>query len=171
MHAILATMGTDGDVFPQVGLGAQLRARGHQVTLAAPEPYRDLAANLGLGFRPLVTAAEAGRMLADPDLWHPLRSGRMMARWGAGLLPRQYELLAELAAGPGSVLVANPGVLAARLVQEKRVCPMATLLLQPGLLPSTSAPPEMPAGLTLPRGLPRPVGGLYWAAVDAAGYL
>src|SRR6516164_2405531 len=168
MHAILATMGTDGDVFPYVGLGAQLLSRGHQVTLAAPEPYRDLAADLGLGFRPLVTAEEAGRMLADPDLWHPLRSGPMMARWGSALLPRQYELLAVLAAGPGSVLVANPGALAARLVQEKRAVPMATLLLQPGLLPSTSAPPEMPGGLTLPRGVPRPVGRLYWAAVDAA---
>jgi UDP:flavonoid glycosyltransferase YjiC (YdhE family) len=171
MHAILATMGTDGDVFPYVGLGAKLRARGHQVTLAAPEPYRGLAADLGLALEPLVTAEEARRMLADPDLWHPLRSGPMMARWGAGMLPRQYELLAGLAARPGSVLVANPGVLAARVVQDKRTCPMATLLLQPGLFPSTSAPPEMPAGLTLPRGMPRPIGRLYWAAVDAAGWL
>jgi UDP:flavonoid glycosyltransferase YjiC (YdhE family) len=171
MHAILATMGTDGDVFPFVGLGGQLRARGHQVTLAAPEPYRDLASSLGLEFRPLVTAEEAGRMLADPDLWHPLRSGPMMARWGAGLLPRQYDLLVALAAEPESVLVANPGVLAARLVQEKRICPMATLLLQPGMLPSTLAPPDMPAGLTLPRGAPRPVGWLYWAAIDTFGYL
>ncbi len=171
MHAILATMGTDGDVFPHIGLGIQLRARGHRVTLAAPEPYRDLAADLGIGFRPLATAEETRRMLADPDLWHPLRSGPMMARWGAGLLPRQYELLAALAAEPESVLVANPGVLAARLVQEKRICPMASLLLQPGLLPSTSAPPEMPAGLTLPRGTPRPVGQLYWAAIDTFAYL
>jgi UDP:flavonoid glycosyltransferase YjiC (YdhE family) len=171
MHASLATMGTDGDVFPYIGLAVLLRSRGHQVTLAAPEPYRDLVADLGLDFRPLVTTEEAGRMLADPDLWHPLRSGPMMAKWGAGLLPRQYELLAGLAAGPGNVLVANPGVLAARLVQEKRLCPLATLLLQPGLLPSTAAPPEMPAGLTLPRGLPRSVGRLYWVAVDAAGYL
>jgi UDP:flavonoid glycosyltransferase YjiC (YdhE family) len=66
MHAILATMGTDGDVFPYVGLGDQLRAHDHQVTLAAPEPYRDLATDLGLGFRPLLTAEEASRMLADP---------------------------------------------------------------------------------------------------------
>src|SRR5438477_12929496 len=94
MHVILATVGTDGDGFPHVGLGAALRARGHRVTLAAPEPYRARAVALGLGFRPLVTAAEAGRMVADPDLWHPLRSGPMMARWGGPMIPRQYELLA-----------------------------------------------------------------------------
>jgi rhamnosyltransferase subunit B len=171
MHAILATLGTDGDVFPHFGLGVKLRARGHQVTMAAPEPYRELAADLGLGFCPIVTAEEVDRMLHDPDLWHPLRSGRMMARWGTGFLRRQYDLLAELARAPGSVLVANPGVLAARLVQEMRICPMASLLLQPGLLPSLSSPPEMPGGLTLPRWAPRPVGGLYWTAVDAAAFL
>jgi UDP:flavonoid glycosyltransferase YjiC (YdhE family) len=95
----------------------------------------------------------------------------MMARWGARLIPRQYDLLTELVSGPECVLVANPGVLAARIVQEKLKCPMATLLLQPGLIPSTSAPPQMPGGLTLPARMPRWVGGLYWAAVDAAGYL
>ncbi len=171
MHVILATLGTDGDVFPFVGLGAKLRARRHQVTLTAPEPYRDLATRLGLAFQPLVTAEEIARVLADPDFWHPLKSGRMMARWGSAHIPRQFELLAELASGPDCVLVTNPGVLAARLVQDKLGCPTATMLLQPGLLPSTSAPPEMPAGLTLPRRMPSPIGWLYWAALDAAGYL
>jgi UDP:flavonoid glycosyltransferase YjiC (YdhE family) len=171
MHTILATLGTDGDVFPHVGLGARLRARGHEVTLAAPEPYRALADSLGLGFCPLVSGEEFGEMIADPDLFHPLRSGRMMARWGSRFLRRHYDLLADLTAGPSRVLVANPGVLAGRLVQEKAGLPMASLLLQPGLIPSIDAPPEMPGGLTLPRGLPRPLGELYWAGVDTAGYL
>jgi UDP:flavonoid glycosyltransferase YjiC (YdhE family) len=171
MHAILATLGTDGDVVPHLGLGEKLRARGHRVTLAAPEPYQPLAARLGLDFRPLASAAEAARMLADPDLWHPLRSGLMMARWGGPMIPRQYDLLADLARDPTSVLVVNPGVLAARLVRDTLGRPTATLLLQPGLLPSTTAPPAMPAGLTLPPGLPRRLGAAYWAAVDAAGYL
>jgi UDP:flavonoid glycosyltransferase YjiC (YdhE family) len=171
MHALLATVGTDGDVFPHLGLGRALRARGHHVTLAAPETYRTRAAALGLAFCPLVTADEIGQMLANPDLWHPLKSGRMMARWGGPMVPRQYEMLAEHARAPGTVLVANPGVLAARLVQEKLRVPTASLLLQPGLVPSSTAPPEMPGGLTLPSWSPGWLRALYWCAVDTAGYL
>jgi rhamnosyltransferase subunit B len=171
MHVILATVGTDGDVFPHLGLGATLQARGHRVTLAAPETYRARAHALGLEFCSLVTVAEVGRMLADPDLWHPFRSGMMMARWGGPMIPRQYETLARLAGQPDSVVVANPGVLAARLVQEKMGVPTASLVLQPGLLPSNTAPPKMPGGLTIPTWLPHQLRRLYWLAVDAAGYV
>ncbi|MBP3955272.1 glycosyltransferase family 1 protein [Gemmata sp. G18] len=170
MHVILATVGTDGDVFPHLGLGSVLRERGHRVTLAAPETYRARAEALGLAFASLVTTAEVGRMLAHPDLFHPLRSGRMMARWGAPMIPRQYELLADLAREPGTVLVTNPGLLAGRLVQEKVRCPTASLLLQPGLVPSSTAPPKMTGGLTIPSWFPRPLRELYWLALDVAGY-
>jgi rhamnosyltransferase subunit B len=94
----------------------------------------------------------------------------MMTRWGGPLIPRQYETLAELVQQSDSVLVANPGVLAARLVQEKLGVPMASLLLQPGLLPSCTAPPEMPGGLSIPPWLPHPLRRLYWLAIDAAAY-
>jgi UDP:flavonoid glycosyltransferase YjiC (YdhE family) len=171
MHVVLATVGTDGDVFPHVGLGCALRGHGHRVTLAAPETYRDRALALGLEFCSLVTAAEMVSALADPDMWHPLRSGLMMARWGAPMMPRQYQALAELAGEPGTVIVANPGLLPARLVQEKLKVPLASLLLQPGLIPSCTAPPEMPGGLTIPPWLPHPLRRAYWLGVDAAGYL
>jgi len=171
MHIVLATVSTDGDEFPHVRLGAVLRVRGHRITVAAPEPYRARATALGLEFCPLATAAEVARMLADPDLWHPLRSGRMMARWGGPLVRRQYGALADLACEPATLVVANSGVLAARLVQERLGVPTASLLLQPGLLPSSTLPPEMPGELTILPWLPRPLRHLYWRAVDAAGYL
>jgi rhamnosyltransferase subunit B len=170
MHVILATLGTDGDVFPHIGLGAALHARGHRVTLAAPETYRARAHDLGIEFCSLVTVVEQDGMLADPDLWHPFRSGLMMARWGGPMIARQYEALAALSRQPDSVLVANPGVLAARMVQEKLGVPTASLLLQPGILPSSTAPPEMPGGVTIPGWLPHPLRRLYWLAVDAAAY-
>ena len=65
MHVILATVGTDGDVFPHVGLGAALRTRGHRVTLAAPVTYRVRADSIDLEFCPLLPAAEVSRMLAN----------------------------------------------------------------------------------------------------------
>jgi UDP:flavonoid glycosyltransferase YjiC (YdhE family) len=171
MHVVLATVGTDGDVFPYLGLGAALRERGHRVTLAAPETYRDRAAAFGFDFCSLVSAEMVSQMLGNPDLWHPFKSGRMMANWGTAMLPQHYQLIAECCNAPDTVVVANPGMLAARLVQEKLRVPTATLLLQPGLLPSCSAPPEMPGGLTLPSWSPRWLGELYWQAVDAAGYV
>jgi UDP:flavonoid glycosyltransferase YjiC (YdhE family) len=68
MHAILATLGTDGDVFPHVGLGVKLRSRGHQVTLAAPETYRALADSLGLGFRPLARSEPSRQRNASKQI-------------------------------------------------------------------------------------------------------
>ena len=75
MHVILATAGTDGDVFPYIGLGATLHARGHRVTLAAPETYRARAHALGIEFCALVTVAEIDQLLADPDLGIPSGAG------------------------------------------------------------------------------------------------
>ncbi len=171
MHIILATMGTDGDVFPYLGLGSALLERGHRVTLAAPETYQHRAIDLGLEFESLVSAADVQRMLSNPDLWDPFRSGPMMAKWGNPMVPHQYELIARLASEPESIIVANPGVVAARLVQETLRCPMASLLLQPGVLPSCTAPPAMPGGMSIPTWFPYPLRKLYWRVVDFAGYL
>jgi rhamnosyltransferase subunit B len=168
LHAILVTVGTDGDVFPYVGLGMKLRARGHRVTLVATEHFGGMAAALDLDFRALVSNEETEVLLADPDFWHPIKGGAVAARWGTPYLRRQYDLISELSNDDDAVLVASPGVLPARLVQETRGKPMATVVLQPGLIPSITAPPSMP-GLTLPRGAPRWVGELYWRLVDVAG--
>ncbi|MEO8271190.1 MAG: nucleotide disphospho-sugar-binding domain-containing protein, partial [Aureliella sp.] len=58
----------------------------------------------------------------------------------------------------------------ARLVQEKLGTPMASLLLQPGLVPSNIAPPQMPGGLSIPSWTPRMLRPAYWLGVDLFGY-
>jgi UDP:flavonoid glycosyltransferase YjiC (YdhE family) len=171
MHAILATIGTDGDVFPYLGLGVKLRARGHKVTLATHEPFRARAEAHGFAFRPLVSDEETQAAFSHPDVWHPLKGPAFLARWGGRLIGRQYTLLAELARDADAVLAASPGVLAARLVQEKGSKPLASIILQPWMIPSIFAPPVMPGGLTLPRWAPRPLGRLYLRAIDIVGAL
>jgi rhamnosyltransferase subunit B len=50
MHAMLISVGTGGDIFPYIGLGMELRARGHEATLFASEHFRHLAEANGLMF-------------------------------------------------------------------------------------------------------------------------
>lgn len=168
-HFVLASIGTDGDILPYLGMGTTLRARGHRVTLLASEDYREKSEALGLNFRPLASKEENRQLLADPDFWHPLKGGMVGARWGATLLPRHYALFAELAREDDVAFVANPGLLAARVVQEKFGRPLATPLLQPGMIQSSTAPPALPAAPRLPAWAPRPVGALYWRVLDAFG--
>src|SRR4051812_15383136 len=168
-HVILASLGTDGDILPYVGLGFALRRRGHEATLVAAEDYRGRAAEAGLGFAPLASKEENHQLLADPEFWHVLKGPLVGARWGREKLPRHYELFSEFGRDPDCVFVASPALLAARVVQERLGRPLATPILQPWMIQSSSAPPVMPAGLTLPRWAPRPAAALYWRGVGPPG--
>src|SRR6058998_939231 len=152
MHAILVSVGTDGDVFPFVGLGIRLRARGHRVTLVANEHYQASAVQQGFAFRALVSNQETNELIGNPDIWHPVKSAIVGARWGRRVLQRQYALLAELARDQDAVLVAYPPVFAARLVQEKLSRPLASLVVMPWMVLSMTAPPRMAGAFHLPHG-------------------
>lgn len=169
MDAIIVTLGTDGDVFPFAALGIKLRARGHRVFFVASAPYRYLAELHGFEYRELVSRAENDELFNNPDFWNPLKCAPLAARWGLRFVRRQYDLLAGLLS-PGSVLVANPGVLAAVMVHEKFGIPMASVLLQPGLIPSSIAPPVLP-GLLFMRRAPQPLWKLFWRGFDGFGHL
>ena len=172
IHAILASLGTDGDVIPFVAMGAKLRERGHRVTVVTGEPYRAMATEHGLGFEPLLSAEQSRQMFEHLDFWDPLKGAGLAARYGARLIGQNYELLARLARQSNSILVASPAIVAARLVHETLGRPLATVILQPWMLPSYSAPPVMPVrGLTLPPNAPRPFGKLYYRMLDLAGEL
>lgn len=145
MHVVLASFGTDGDVFPFVGLGVRLRARGHHVTLAANEHYRPLASQCDFKFRTLVSEKETQSLMGNPDVWHPLKSALHGARWARQGFSRRYEAIAEAAREPGTVIVAYPPVFAARVAQEKLGCPLVSLVPLPWLILSHAAPPALPA--------------------------
>ena len=164
LHVILVSVGTDGDIFPYVGLGVALRTRGHSVTLVAGEHYEPLAKIQGFAFEALVSAEENHKLFGHPDFWDPLKNAPLMARWGVRFIRRQYDLLSKLAT-PETVLVANPGVFAASLVHEKIGVPLSNLILQPWMIPSSIAPPIMP-NFTFLSHAPRPVWKVFWRALD-----
>jgi UDP:flavonoid glycosyltransferase YjiC (YdhE family) len=167
MHVVLISVGTDGDIFPYVGLGSVLRERGHSVALAVSEPYEPLAKELGFAFHALVSAAENRELFEHPDFWKPLKTAPLMARWGVRFLRRQYDLLSKLATRE-TVLVASPGVFAASLVHEKLGVPLTNLILQPWMIPSSISPPLIP-GFTLLAHAPRPVWKVFARGLAVVG--
>ena len=84
MHAILATMGTDGDVFPFLAIGSALLARGHRITLAANERYERLAHDHDFGFHTLISSQVDDQLFSNPDFWRPFKGPLL----GAESVPR-----------------------------------------------------------------------------------
>src|SRR5262249_55553384 len=115
-------------------------------------------------FHALVSAEENDELFSHPDFWSPLKNAPLMARWGVRFIRRQYELLSKLIA-KDTVLVSSPAVFAASLVHETAGTPLANLVLQPWMIPSSIAPPIIPH-FTLLRRAPRFVWKVIWRALD-----
>ena len=83
MRALLAAVGTRGDVQPAVALALELRKRGHEVRMCISPNFVDLAKGLGLDARPMGVEmrapARGGRPRADPVRRRP---GSLAARNG-----------------------------------------------------------------------------------------
>ncbi|MCE3605046.1 glycosyltransferase [Massilia sp. P8910] len=69
-HIVVVTTGSAGDLFPFLRLALGLRARGHAVTVLAPDMHAELVRHSGLAFHPMPADPA---VLNDPDLWHPRR--------------------------------------------------------------------------------------------------
>jgi len=171
MHAIIASIGTDGDILPFLGLGVALRARGHRVTVVAAGNYHDLVVANGVEFRSLVSAEKMRELLANPDFWHPIKTAVFTARWSRDLMEPEFRLLDSIASEPGSVLITNPAVFGAAMAHEKRGVPLCHVILQPWMIHSAIAPALMPIA-SVPRWAPRFVHSLFYHVMDVvAGVL
>lgn len=121
-HIVLATCGTLGDVFPFLQLGAALKARGHQVTIATSELYRSHVQAHDLLFASIrpdwdasgLSLEEFGRRLMDPT-----RGAAYLYR--EFLIPNLRDSYVDLLAitRDADLLITHPLLLAAPLVADK----------------------------------------------------
>ncbi|MEM7231263.1 MAG: nucleotide disphospho-sugar-binding domain-containing protein [Planctomycetota bacterium] len=167
MHAILISMGTDGDVYPYLGLAVVLRGRGHRVTVLTHSNYESTAKSLGAEFRSIVSEEETAEFLQNPDVWHPIKCGPTGAKWARKFFRPWYDALVETVTDD-AVIVASPGVVSARILHDFRRVPLVSIVLQPWMIPSSIEPPLLEP-FPLPRWFPMPLSWLYWRLVDAAG--
>src|SRR5215469_9771521 len=74
LDILLPTIGSAGDVHPVIELGTALRKRGHSVTVVTNAWFEQQVLDNGLGFVPMGTVEEAEATIADPRLWHAIKS-------------------------------------------------------------------------------------------------
>jgi len=168
MNVLVAALGSYGDVFPMVAIGARLRARGHKVTLFSNAHFQSLAQRQELEFVSLATEEEYRRFADHPDLFDPRKSFASFMNTVVlpGIRPAYTQLQAHLDPGQ-TVIVATLNVLAARLVQEKLNTPTVTIHLTPLAIKSAYEMPRV-SGPRIPEWSPRSVKRFYWWVADKA---
>ncbi|MEP7240761.1 MAG: glycosyltransferase [Devosia sp.] len=145
MRIAIHTLGTRGDMQPYVALALGLRARGHEVQIAAPARFADFATGRGLGFAPL--PAEFLEMMNTPEGKAAIGGGEGFSA-GFKLLKQARPLMRSLldlewAAAKSfspQVIVGHPKSLAAPHIGEALGIPAVLASPLPGFTPTSAFP-------------------------------
>ncbi len=132
MKCVLTAIGTRGDVFPFIGLGAGLQARGHDVTLITHAPFADYVRGAGLDFVQVGPEKEYLECLsANPAIWDAQEAWPEVAACCTGLAPELYDLLERTIEPARTVVVAHYLDLASPFLRERRQVPTVTVVGSP----------------------------------------
>ena len=128
---LIACWGSFGDVYPYVGLGKELRRRGHHVRVALPGFYRSSIESEGLEWHPLPPEVDPGERELIARVMDPSKGPEVLVReWVMPALRRMYDALDD-AAGDVDLVLSHPVTFAAPIVAEKRQLPWASTILAP----------------------------------------
>lgn len=153
MRALLIPLGSYGDVNPFLGLGRELRRRGHEVLVATNDHFAPLIRHEELGFLSLGTDEEYHAALSEPDAWHPTKGVKVIARFLEPYVRRVYDVITQHYRRGETVVVGGTLAFGARVAQEKLGIALASVHLQPIILRSAYQAAKLPR-VWLPEWLP-----------------
>ena len=166
---LLPTLGSAGDVHPVLAVARKLRARGHRPVVVTSSWFERACRDEGIEFEQLLPDAAFERAARDPDIWHPWRGFRVLAR--DVIVPAMrplFEIVERRAEQTGDLVVASSVLcLGARLAHEKLGVPQVSMHVQPVVLRSREDRVGTPH-LHFPRTGPRWQKDLAYAVADAA---
>lgn len=138
---LLVTWGSSGDILPFIGVGVELKRRGHDVTLVANAHYERQATAAGLSFAAAGSEADYDKLMADSQLWDwQLAFERANEHWGPSI-ELSYDAILKRHRPGATVLVGSVGAVGAHLAQERLGVPFAWVVHIPFFLRSRCDPP------------------------------
>ncbi|TWT86271.1 MurG-like transferase [Pseudobythopirellula maris] len=148
MLCLLTALGSYGDVYPVIKLGAALAERGHRVKLLANPYFAEPIERAGLELVPVSTPEAYERLTHDRRLWHPLLGLRVIFRWAATeAMPDIYQALERLHEPGETVIGAHPLDFASRVAAEALGANVTSIVYAPMTVWSDDSPPRLPGGL------------------------
>lgn len=154
LRVLLGAFGTLGEIQPVLGVGATLRARGHEVRILAPAIYAKNAEALGLNFVPLGEAEQFKRFVSQRGLWRASTAYPLLARGIAGMIEPAFDAVRAHHAPGRTVLVHSWMCLGARIARDALQIPAVTMHPYPTIFRSRLDPPLLPP-VPLMRQAPR----------------
>ena len=143
MRAVLIAIGSAGDVFPFLGLGLELKRRGHDVSVISNGYFESAVRQTGMQYIEFGSREEYLRITQNAELWHPLRGFKTVMSY----LPPQemlYDIIMRQHQAGAAVFVASSLAFAARTAQDKHSLPVVSVHLSPILIRSVHQTPVGP---------------------------
>ena len=139
MHVVIVSIGTQGDLYPLLGIGRALKTRGHRVTVLANAYFEPAVQQAGLDFHSIGSARD---YLAAVDEVADNTMRRLLFRHlFLGPMEPVYAYLSRLATDQATVMLCNISALGARLAHEKFGLPMISVNMGPMMFLSAYDPP------------------------------
>jgi UDP:flavonoid glycosyltransferase YjiC (YdhE family) len=128
---VLATFGSLGDLHPMIALGLELKRRGHQVTFATMDFYRDKLEMLGFAHVPMAPHLNPDDVAVIPEMVDAQKgTEKILREIIIANVPAMYEDLLPAVEG-ADVLITGEVVYAAKSVVEKTGIKWVTTTLAP----------------------------------------
>ncbi len=137
---LIATFGSYGDLHPYMAAGIELRARGHQVTIATSQAYEAKIASEGLGFHAVRPDASLEDRAMMEYVFDTRRGSERVVRYLASFARESYEDTLA-AAGRADAIVTHAVTFAAVAVARKTGLPWISSVLAPISFLSAYDPP------------------------------
>jgi rhamnosyltransferase subunit B len=154
-HFILCPFGSGGDVYPFIGIGRALKARGHRVTMLSMDLFEAAIRQAGFEYVSIGTADDFEKIANDPRIWKPITGSKLVFKAAAEAIRLFYDaIVAQVETPANTIIVAAASVFGARLAREKLGVPLVTVQLQPAVFLSVHDTPVMIEGAAWISALP-----------------
>src|SRR5260221_10503319 len=134
MNVLITPVGSAGDNYPFIGLGVELKRRGHHVTVITNDHFESLVRASGLEFVSVGTAEEFNRIITNPEIWHPTRGLKTIMAAVSEQSHRLFDAVQQRI-DQGTLVVAHALDFGSRVMAEKNPnLPVVTLHPAPPII-------------------------------------